>query len=350
MKKIISLFVALLLALSLLSGCEMTKTETSGKHETEDTSFPTDDTAADTAEPDTTEADSSDSDPDDADPSCPLFWKVTDGEGHTLYLFGTIHVGDERNEDVFNSLKGTLAECDALAVEFDVVAYENDMAAMIRDIQTFLYTDGTRITDHCSAEMYEKMKQTLEDNGYYNSLYEMYDLALWSQLLDTAYVDNSSLSVDFGMDRLLIEEANRLGIQVLDVESSEFQTALSDSFSDELNILMIEELLDMTYEEYDEELEQMYEACLKGDADVILGDEEEDTEGLTEEEIAMVEDYNYKMVDERNVGMVEAAKEYLEGGQTVFFAVGCGHMVGEAGIVSLLEAEGYTVERVPLGK
>ena len=152
------------------------------------------------------------------------------------------------------------------------------------------------------------------------------------------------------MDRLLIEEANRLGIQVLDVESSEFQTALSDSFSDELNILMIEELLDMTYEEYDEELEQMYKAWLKGDADVILGDEEEDTEGLTEEEIAMVEDYNYKMVDERNVGMVEAAKEYLEGGQTVFFAVGCGHMVGEAGIVSLLEAEGYTVERVPLGK
>ena len=64
------------------------------------------------------------------------------------------------------------------------------------------------------------------------------------------------------------------------------------------------------------------------------------------EELAMIEDYNYRMLDERNLGMRDRAVQWLEAGDKVFFAVGAAHLVGDAGLVTLLRNAGYTVEQI----
>jgi uncharacterized protein YbaP (TraB family) len=70
------------------------------------------------------------------------------------------------------------------------------------------------------------------------------------------------------------------------------------------------------------------------------------TEGLSEAEAALMEEYNAKMLTERNIAMAEFARTQLLSGDTVFMAVGAAHMVGEDGIVSLLREMGYTVEKI----
>ena len=50
---------------------------------------------------------------------------------------------------------------------------------------------------------------------------------------------------------------------------------------------------------------------------------------------------------DRNDGMLEAAIEYLESGETVFYAVGLAHLLAEDGLVNTLRDAGYTVELVP---
>ena len=52
------------------------------------------------------------------------------------------------------------------------------------------------------------------------------------------------------------------------------------------------------------------------------------------------------MVDDRNYGMAEAAAGYLRSGDTVFMAVGTGHLVGDVGLIQLLQDAGFTAERV----
>jgi uncharacterized protein YbaP (TraB family) len=47
--------------------------------------------------------------------------------------------------------------------------------------------------------------------------------------------------------------------------------------------------------------------------------------------------------------MLEVAKEYLESGDTVFFAVGLAHLLAEDGLVFTLRDAGYTVELIPYG-
>ena len=68
---------------------------------------------------------------------------------------------------------------------------------------------------------------------------------------------------------------------------------------------------------------------------------------MTEEELALYEEYVYAMSTQRNAGMLEVAKEYLSSGDVVFYAVGLAHLLESDGLVNTLREAGYTVELVP---
>ena len=121
---------------------------------------------------------------------------------------------------------------------------------------------------------------------------------------------------------------------------------MMNGFPEELNLMLIEDTLE-GLDEYGESLNELFDTWLSGDYDEIckLALSEYDEEALTEEELQMLKDYDKAMLDDRNLGMAEKAKEYLASGETVFFAVGTAHMLAEPGIVNLLREAGYTVER-----
>ena len=276
----------------------------------------------------------------------PLMWRVTDGEGHTLYLFGTIHIGDERSDAVIERVAPVLENCDALAVEFDIVAYETDTQQMINDMMQYVLPLGSTVSDYMPKDLYDRAYELLNKAGLTPSVFRQYNLAWWSQLVDTAMVMlYSGLDTEKAIDGLLIKRANKKGIPVLEVESSGFQMTLLNSFDNELYLLQIEDSLNNA-DSYNSEITGLYELWLSGDKDALwtfLQGEETDN-GYTEEQIAMIEDYNRKLLDERNVGMRDKALEYLKSGQTVFFAVGSAHMAYENGLVQLLTDAGCTVE------
>ena len=83
----------------------------------------------------------------------PLLWRATDKDGESIYFFGTIHAGDKQSKSVLKRLEPILDECDALAVEFDVVAYSKDLKAQKNGLMDFVYADGTTLEDHISDEL-----------------------------------------------------------------------------------------------------------------------------------------------------------------------------------------------------
>lgn len=277
----------------------------------------------------------------------PLMWKVTDAEGHTLYLFGTIHVGDERNEAVLHLVEPVLGSCDALAVEFDTKAYTADTQLMMQDMAQYVLTDGSEVSDYMPEELYARAYALLEEAGLYPAMFKRYNIAMWYQLIESAMImQYTELDSDCGMDSLLIERAYELGKPVLDVESGSFQMALLNSFDDEVYRIVIKETLDMA-DSYGESTMELYELWLSGDRDAFwayLAGEDVDETDYSEEQIEMILAYNRALLDERNLGMRDKALEYLASGQTVFFAVGAAHMANEVGLVYLLSEAGYTVE------
>lgn len=280
----------------------------------------------------------------------PLMWKVTDADGHTLYLFGTIHVGDERNDAVLARVSPVLESCDALAVEFDSVAYGEDTQRAMDDLTQYVLTDGSTVSDYMPEELYQRASDLLQEAGLYPMLFSRYNLAMWSQLIDSAMLmQYTTLDAEKGMDGLLIRRAYEKEIPVLDVESSKFQMDLLNSFDNELYLILIESSLDSA-DSYSEDLSSMYELWLSGDREafwaLLAGEEAEDEAAgdYTEAQIALIEDYNRRLLDERNLGMRDRSLEYLASGDTVFFAVGAAHMANDVGLVKLLSDAGCTVE------
>ena len=100
----------------------------------------------------------------------------------------------------------------------------------------------------------------------------------------------------------------------------------------------------------------LYEKWCAGD-EAILREEisnEVDTTEMTEEELTeyeaekhLIDEYNKAMSHDRNEGMLKVAIDYLESGETVFYAVGLAHLLDDVnGLVDTLRDAGYTVEPV----
>ena len=67
---------------------------------------------------------------------------------------------------------------------------------------------------------------------------------------------------------------------------------------------------------------------------------------LDEDELAVYDEYHKAMELDRNAQMAVVAGEYLQSGETVFYAVGLAHLLDETGLLEGLRAAGYTVEPV----
>ena len=349
MRRILSVLLTVLLLLSLLAGCAKPDP---GPRNTETGAAKSTGTAENRETTDSALAETETG----ADPGAvsPLLYHVEDGKGGELYLFGTIHLGDERVQTALELVRPYLDRCAALGVEFDVVAFEKDTKAQVAAMTPFVYTDGTQAADHMPEALYERASELLKQAGLAPGLLSYYNVAMWAQLVEqAALMTTCDLDFDGGMDRALIRDCYEKKLPVRDVESPELQYGLLASFSDELNLLLMENTLDHL-DTYGESTVRLYEAWTRGDEAELLalitGEEQEDEEELTEDQIALLEDYNRKMLDDRNLGMRDVALTWMAEDKPVFFAVGAAHLLGENGLAELLRAEGCTVERITLGK
>ncbi len=275
----------------------------------------------------------------------PMLWKVQGDKGNVMYLFGSIHAGDKRTDDVLESLSGKLEECDTLAVEYDFVAYEKDEAAQLQDIQRMMYTDGTNVKQHMKPELYEKAVNYLKDADCYDELYNDYNLGFWLSLLQQIAVSKTAFEPSEAMDFKLINYAYEHKLAIAEVESAEFQKSKLNDLSDDLLNLQLQAFF-KTKKYYTATLNEMYEAWLSGDAAKLEELTDDDYSWLSDDQKKLLEEYQKAMYTGRNLGMAGKAEELLKSGKNVFFSVSTSHFLGDDGIIKLLENKGYQVEKI----
>ena len=177
----------------------------------------------------------------------PAVWKAEDDNGHMIYMMGTIHVGDESIYNMPDYFEDAYNYSDAIAVEADISGIAEDNTQITEYVTKMIYTDGSSIQDHISEETYNGMVQILEENNMYNPLYDQYRPYLWMSLMSTILETNMSLDYLHGIDLIVTNRAKSDNKPVLEVESIEIQLDVFNSFSDELNDLILSEYLQPNY-------------------------------------------------------------------------------------------------------
>ncbi len=311
----------------------------------------------------------------------PLFYHVTGQDGQEMWLFGTIHVGDNRTAFLPQEIYDALLSSDALAVECDTKGFEEaieDDEDLQDQVSAFyFYSDGT-IADHIVTEdLHENAVKAMKATGnyFYNSEYQK--AYLWGNAIDNYYLrQGRSLLSEKGVESRLEKLAEENNIPLWEVESVMFQIEMTSIYSDNLQEFMLYSNAYSHGKSNWEGTQELYELWCSGDEAALIEElkrepwaftEEdlEETEDMTEDDLETIQyirdnmesinteleklyqEYVKSMEIDRNAGMLEVAKQYLESGDTVFYAVGLAHLLAEDGLVFTLREAGYTVELVP---
>lgn len=287
-----------------------------------------------------------------SDPT-PLFYHVTGENGQEMWLLGTIHVGDERTTRLPEEILNAFDAADSLAVEFDINAFtdqlEEDETLAAQVATTYLYLDGSATINHIQDEAtYEKALDYMKASGNYTAAMLVMKPSIWANTIDNFYLQlGYKLSGDFGVDSQLLDRAEETGKPIQNVESGISQIQMMTGYSDALQELLLRESMAVTAQETNTETENLYELWCSGDEAALIAEiQEEDTSDMTEEELALYEEYENAMLTERDAEMLQVAQGYLESGEVVFYAVGLAHLLSESGLVNALREAGYTVELV----
>lgn len=294
-------------------------------------------------------------------PATPLFYHVTGPDGQEMWLFGTIHIGDNRTGYLPQEIYDALASSDALALECDTEGfdeqYEEDEELQELVSDAYYYSDGTTIQDHIETELYDIAVKYMKATGNWNMNSDYLKASMWSNAIDNFFAyQGFQLTSDQGVEERLTKFAEDNGIPLREVESSLFQIQMMTGYSEELQEVLLEDSLSYTGEISWTSTMELYELWCAGDEAALMErlSDEVDISEMTEEELAeyeeyktLLDEYNQAMSYDRNDGMLEVLIDYLESGDTVFVAVGLAHLLNNVnGLVFTLREAGYTVELV----
>jgi len=272
---------------------------------------------------------------------------VTDKEGHTLWLMGSIHVGREDFYPLPDSVLEAYRSSDALAVEVDVIAAQENMMGLSQAMMTMMYTDGTTISDHIPEELYNNAVQVMQEYNLYYSLMDYFNPGFWSDLISSA-VGNEAGDSALGIDMFFLTDAKENGKEIREIETMTSQLTMSTGFSQELQLLLLEQAVEEAgkLEEYKTELIELMDLWASGDEEAFNAYLNEAPEFESDEEAALYAEYNDAMITSRNEKMTQYAKDALASGEEVFICVGAAHVLGSTGMVQQLRELGYTVTLV----
>ncbi|WP_162341408.1 TraB/GumN family protein [Paenibacillus paridis] len=269
------------------------------------------------------------------EPSRGFLWK-TENAGNTVYLLGSIHIANKAMYPLRPEIQKAYDASNFLVVEADITKMD-DEAVQQQVLDISVYKDNTTLKDHISAEAYKKLGEILQENGLETHALDTFKAWNVSTALDYLTSAKSGFDAGIGIDAHFLQQANVSQLPILELESIEYQLNMFNNFSDKLQ----EEMLNSSIEQYYAEsssIDALSEMWATGNEEQLLE--------LTQS--TMTNDEFYKaLLSDRNVPMVDKITGYLNGGEkkTYFVVVGAAHMIGQDGIVPLLEKKGFKVER-----
>ncbi len=280
----------------------------------------------------------------------PLMYKVTkNGSDNVIYLFGSMHLVNLKEFDFPKYVLDAYENSDYLAVEADIIAVQQQKDFATNYLLSSMYSDGTTIKNHISESTYNKLVKFLEEHYMYNEQLDIYKASFFESIISNIIVQEAGINSEDGVDTFFLKKAKKENKNVLEVESYEFQENLLNSFPDRLYELSIISAID-NFDAQVKEMQRLYKIWKNGNEEELVELIKEDSldtiEGITAEDKKLINNYNYEVVDKRNIGMKEKFNSYFNNNQKVLFMVGAAHIVGENGLANLLKQEGYTITAI----
>lgn len=259
-----------------------------------------------------------------------FLWRV-DGGSAPVHLIGSVHA--LRAEDY--PLPPPFDEAIGAA---RVAAFEVDLEDLGRGAVSMMgrgmLPPDTDLRAQLSDDAWRRLEPHLESSGLPQAMALRMRPWLLALTLTALELERSGFDPAHGIDRYVWNRTKAIGAERVALETVEDQIDLFSSLEGEdgeaFLLYSLEELETVT-----EEMDELARDWRNGRLDHI--------EAMGEEARADYPELMERVIGDRNRAWLPKIVELVEGDQPVVVVVGALHLLGDDGLVKLLEAEGYTV-------
>jgi hypothetical protein len=256
-----------------------------------------------------------------------LLWRITPPKGGPdSFLFGTMHVRDLRAFEWLESAQAQIANCEVFATEFD---FEEIDPVVLQ--KALLLPEGQSLDVLLKPGVWKNLDRYARkklgvsaDNFRYQHPMSV------STALTAAFL---SAEAPQSLDETLWEHARFLGKTTTGVETFADQLQTLETITLEQHVKSLTWLL-KNFNRQKRRLKKMMHWYAAGDLQPLYQAAKKDAKGMRK-----------VLIYRRNKNMAKRIEE-ISTAQSLFCAVGAGHLAGEKGLLRLLRKKGFTVKAV----
>jgi uncharacterized protein YbaP (TraB family) len=272
----------------------------------------------------------------------PLLYRI--GGAKPSYLFGTIHIPDERLTNPSESLKNAFHDAEEVVTELPL-----DDTSPAHAMQLASMPSGKSLTSELPKATYDRLKAVFVAKGLGAGFPMFEHLKVWAVGIQIGLLDHLQdlMSGAKPIDVVLHDRAKTLGKKTSGLETEAEQLAVFDTLTKDEQARFLEEALDerdKDAREHRDSFAMLMNLYLAGDEAPLLAQLNAgfDTQKPLDQKLLK------RLITDRNKIMTDRITAKLKAAPHVyFFAVGAAHLLGDDGIIAQLKKKGMTVERVP---
>jgi uncharacterized protein YbaP (TraB family) len=261
--------------------------------------------------------------------------------GHTMYLFGTIHVGVPAFYPLEPRIEKAVAGASTLALEIDLA---RDPAAMARALgEHGMHATGRSLYQGMTPELKERLGKVLGRAGFDPAAVAHMKPWLVATLIALGEYSAQGYRPQLAVDLHLAQLARERSVPVTELETIDSQLALFSAVPEAQQLVFLEEAVSLA-EQGKQAAEVRQVANAWGSADKAALDAI--AQRIEDDQTASGRFMRKVLLEERNLKMAEKLAKLLAQKNNSVAAVGVLHLVGKTSVPALLRARGMTVERV----
>lgn len=262
-------------------------------------------------------------------------------DGHTLYLFGTIHVGAADFYPLEPRISTALEQASVLALEIDPLG---DPARMAQAVQRHgLYQKGGSAAAELSVDYRARLERLLRQYQIEPDSVRPMKPWLLASLLTVSEFSAQGYDTSLAVDAWLSRQAHARQQTIVELESAESQMALFDTMSKAEQLRFLQESIDgIEDQEQAQQAREITQAWRQADAAALdaLARKAEQDDTFSGRFVQKV------LLDSRNPGLAASIAKLLAREQHSVAAIGVLHLVGPKSVPELLRKRGLSVERI----
>lgn len=264
-----------------------------------------------------------------------MLWTLSEDKETAGYLVGSIHYMKPDVYPLSSAYDEAFQASDVLVFETNLDSTQAKAQGLIQKLG--MYAGQKTLESQLADSTYAMLQARADTLGLQLARMQRMEPWVMSMIIPVTQMQKAGYSGKSGIDRHFFTKAKEAGKTPVPLEIPSEQLGLFDQFPPDRQ----EAYLHYSLREADrnvEMIDDMAAAWTRGDTETL--------EALVQDEMqTSFPDLYRRLIVERNRNWMPTITDLLASEKRPMIVVGAGHVVGEAGLVSMLRNEGYTVEQ-----